>query len=278
MAPRLTLCLLVICFGVAAWPAGAVSAEDKPQARVRLLTLNIAHGRRSAGLKASVAPETVQANLAAVAAFLREQDADLVALQEVDAASTWTNSVDQLEYLAEAAGYPYRYHGIHFDAAMGPLRMAYGTGLLSRLELRDTVSWVLPGSSWHSKGAVAAAIEINGQPVTVVSVHLDSGDSASRMRQVDALVALISKRNRPWVILGDLNSTWADESDAVRRMCEELGVRPARSDSERRPTYPASSPHKSIDWILVSPEIEVLRAEVLAEAVSDHLAVSAVVR
>jgi hypothetical protein len=56
---------------------------------LRLLTLNVAHGRKLATHQALLSPATVRKNLEEIASVLRESRADVVALQEADGPSAW---------------------------------------------------------------------------------------------------------------------------------------------------------------------------------------------
>ncbi|HXT52108.1 MAG TPA: hypothetical protein VN811_13770, partial [Thermoanaerobaculia bacterium] len=49
---------------------------------LRLLTLNVAHGRKLATHQALLSPTTVRRNVEEIASLLRESRADVVALQE----------------------------------------------------------------------------------------------------------------------------------------------------------------------------------------------------
>ena len=87
-------------------------------------------------------------------------DYDLVALQEIDAGSLRSGFVNQVEYLADRAQFPYWYMQTNRD--LGPLAQ-HGNGLLSRVAPSELEDHKLPGAyprSWchRAQGAVCGSI------------------------------------------------------------------------------------------------------------------------
>lgn len=115
-----------------------------------VLSLNVAHGRGTAFNQIFLDDEVIGRNLAAIAAALEVQDADLVALQEADRPSWWSGNLDHVRYLATRASYPERIHSIHAKSFL----FEYGTALLSHKPFNETLHhtfqpspqpWPLPG-------------------------------------------------------------------------------------------------------------------------------------
>ena len=106
----------------------------------------------------------------------------------------------------------------------------------------------------------------------VVSVHLDFLRAGVRARQVARMVEVLAPRGRPLVVMGDFNAEWHDESSAVQRLADSLGL-VAHAPEVRAHTFPAF--RARLDWILVSPQLAFERHEVLSDVVSDHLPVIA---
>ena len=74
---------------------------------MKFVTLNLAHGRKDAWHQALLRRATIQANLNEVARILRQEEPDVVALQEADAPSLWSGRFDHIAYLSEKAGISY---------------------------------------------------------------------------------------------------------------------------------------------------------------------------
>src|SRR4029079_1838708 len=91
---------------------------------VRLLTLNVAHGRKLATHQALLSPETVRRNLEEIGALLRESRADIVALQEADRPSAWSGNFDHVELLPRLADHASCFRGVHNDSNLGRATLA----------------------------------------------------------------------------------------------------------------------------------------------------------
>jgi endonuclease/exonuclease/phosphatase family metal-dependent hydrolase len=249
-----------------------------PPETLYVASLNLAHGRGLASNQLGWPRETFEANLDAIAAVVNRENPDLLAVQEADAPSIWSGSFDHVQRLAAATGFPHVYHGLHFNQGFGKLEAAYGTAFLSRRALGAPASHRLPAGSWNTKGFVLATVELDGRPLIITSVHLNSESPGSRRMQVDKLVEILRDRQVPLVLMGDLNSQWDHEQDAVRLIARALGLRAFRPESPALMTYRADAPRKRIDWILLSPELEFVSYRVWPDLVSDHLAVAARIR
>ena len=57
---------------------------------VRVVTLNMAHGRKDGKNQMLLKGETIRGNLVELAALLDRAEADVIALQEADAESSWS--------------------------------------------------------------------------------------------------------------------------------------------------------------------------------------------
>ncbi len=89
------------------------------------------------------------------------------------------------------------------------------------------------------------------------------------------MVRELAARGRPLVVMGDMNCKGATGLSAVRLLQRGLSLRPADADCTHQPTFPTRRPRRRIDWILVSPELEVTGCRIIPHDVTDHLAVTA---
>jgi endonuclease/exonuclease/phosphatase family metal-dependent hydrolase len=242
----------------------------------RLVTWNVAHGRADAFHQALLPREQVERNLGRIAEVLRHEGPDLVALQEADGPSVWSGNFDHVSHLAEETSLGYSFRGDHnpFDQ-LGDL--SSGTALVSRLPLAESLSQPFAANWRDTKGFVVAAVELpeSGHTIDVVSLHLDFLNAGERREQVLAVAKALEGRDRPLVVLGDMNC--AGSAEAIRLFEEMLGVRPYRPELAE-PTFPAGAPARRIDWILISDELEFTGYRTLEPRLSDHLGVVADVR
>lgn len=229
---------------------------------MRVMTFNIAHGRATSFHQALVPAARIRENLAAIAATL---DADVVALQEADGPSLWSGRFDHVDALASQGGFADRHRGSH----MRLLGLDYGTALLSRRPLNEKRAVTFaPSFPTPSKGFVVAAVDLEGAPVDVVSLHLDFARASVRARQLGELKAALAERARPAIVMGDFNC----EYDGIER----LGLTAYRPDARDLATYPAF--RKRLDWILISRGLGFCDYRTIPGPLSDHSAVVAEVR
>ena len=88
---RLAACCLMLAFDAA---ADCTEAPDRTAViatdSVRVVTLNMAHGRKDGKNQMLLKGETIRSNLVELAALLDRAEADVIALQEADAESAWS--------------------------------------------------------------------------------------------------------------------------------------------------------------------------------------------
>lgn len=165
--------------------------------------------------------------LGAVIAELREIDADVVLLQEVDVCSDRTGRLDQRQALVDALRVPtYAYAPYHEVPYLPtPIRSPLGR---VRFDLVVLSKWKLAWATRHPLPLLAesalrrafnlrrAVLEVNlacegGRRLSLMNVHLSAfsfGDGTLE-RQVAVLDRLCAERERagvPWLLAGDFNA------------------------------------------------------------------------
>ena len=247
-------------------------------ATIRVATLNIAHGTGLALTRLGLSRQACEANLSAIADVLRRVGPDVVALQEADLHTPWAGDFDQVGFLARAAGYPSRFRGLHVDRVVLGAPVRYGTALLSHRSLANRESTAFDTGPLDTKGFVAADVDFDGRTVTVVSVHLDFASAATRRQQVRLMVASLKPHNSPLIVMGDLNSGWDIDDDAVQQLARALNLQAFQPTADALRTYPSAARRRRLDWILISDELEFVDYRNWPERLSDHLGVSAELR
>ena len=192
---------------------------------------------------------------------------DVVALQEADAGSLRTSSLNQVAYLSERAGLRHWQAAVNRD--LGPFAQ-HCLGCLSRDPQRVLRHHQLPG--WlPGRGALDVEVRREGfAPLRVIVVHLALG-LAARTRQLGYLGALLND-GADALVLGDLNCEPAEL--AAHPTLRSAGLHAVHTEA----TYPSWRPRKNIDHVLVTAGIDVIGAEALSARVSDHLPVAIEIR
>lgn len=242
------------------------------QLEFRVLSLNLAHGRRDSRHQVTLTTPQILANIDEITTLLKREEPDLVALQEADDPSLWSGRFNHVAYLANS-GYAQSVHGINVDG-MG---LSYGTAVLSKAKLTDPQSITFkPSPPTLTKGFTIATVQVSEQlGADLVSVHLDFFSKRVRKRQVKKMVEILASRNKPLIIMGDFNDEWQDGT-APQVLSKALGLTTYKPTTDQQVTFPALQ--KRIDFILISKEFDFIDYTVLADVVSDHRAILATLK
>ena len=243
---------------------------------LRLMSLNIAHARRKSKHQGLLKDTTIRRNLELIASVLERERPQIVALQEADGPSFWSGGFDHVETLADLAGFPHAFRGAHNRVLPGRPDLSYGTALLSQLPFSTTHSQAFLQNWRDTKGFVTATVApeaLAGEPVDVVSIHLDFLAERVRRRQIEQLIERFRGHAGHLVVMGDFNCAWSERRRSLDLLLHELKLRPCRDSAAA--TYPAWRPLVRLDWILVSEGLDFGTYETLDDRVSDHLGVLA---
>ncbi len=233
--------------------------------RLRLLSYNIQGGIPTQRFRhyitrswQHVLPDVAKMdNLKLIANLLHQFD--IVALQEADAGSVRSNYLNQVQYLAIRAGFPYWHQQINRNLG----RFAqHSNGILSKYEPTDVKDYRLP-SRIPGRGAIVMELGNPAEPLAVFVMHLSLSKRA-RLEQLAYISSLINHYKHV-VLMGDLN---APMSFLIEHSpLSKTHLRPASSHY----TFPSWRPRKDIDHILVSPSLVVNSTHVMPHQYSDHL-------
>jgi endonuclease/exonuclease/phosphatase family metal-dependent hydrolase len=236
--------------------------------RLRLLSYNIQAGadtRRyheyvTRGWKSLLPHRDQQQNLDHIAHLLK--DFDLVGLQEVDSGSLRSGFIDQTEYLAQQAGFPYWFKQV--NRRLGKLAQ-HSNGVLSRVMPSAIDEHKLPGLP--GRGAILIEFETSDKPLGICIMHLALGRRA-RLLQFSYVSELVSQYSH-LVLMGDFNCECS--SREFRYLLDRTDLQSPPCDMM---TFPSWRPNRKLDHILLSPSLRLTKSEVLNYAHSDHLPIS----
>ncbi|RPD42457.1 endonuclease/exonuclease/phosphatase family protein [Chitinophaga barathri] len=224
---------------------------------IKVLSYNIHHGENTQG----------KLDIQGIATVILATNPDLVALQEVDSATSRVNKQDLLKELAAVTGM-YIYFGKAMDYEGG----GFGNGILSRYPIEKSQSIALPakGAGSEPRNAAMVTVKLPGDSLLrFISTHLDHlDDPADRLSQVNILMQhVMAQPSLPLIIAGDMNALPASKEIGLFKQTfadatEKLG-----------PTWPSDKPSHKLDYVFLYNKTQwhVMSAQVVEETVaSDH--------
>lgn len=200
-------------------------------------------------------------NLKRIAAL--GQSYDLIALQEADAGSLRSGFVNQIEYIADHAQFPYWYTQLNRN--LGKFAQ-HSNGVMTRIRPSAVLNHHLPGTV-PGRGAMEVILENGDATLAVIVVHLALG-RRSRTRQLQYLAELVAEHEHV-VLMGDMNC-------GLVPLLERSPLKHFNfvSANTRWKTYPSWKPRRMLDHILVSDNLKLIGTEIYQLGYSDHLPIA----
>ncbi len=202
-----------------------------------------------------------QSNLQRIAQIISEFD--IVGLQEVDGGSFRSGYVNQAQFLAQHAQFPFWYSQTNRN--LGKFAQ-HSNGLLSKLRPMEIREHKLPGMI-PGRGALVMKFGGPEASLTVILLHLALG-RRTRLRQLDYVSEVINSTEH-CVVMGDFNCL--SRSREFELLRERTDLAEPMHDLH---TFPSWRPQQNIDHILVSPTLRVEAAQVVDYPLSDHLPIT----
>ncbi|MBQ8545563.1 MAG: endonuclease/exonuclease/phosphatase family protein [Clostridia bacterium] len=174
---------------------------------------------------------------------------------------------NQTKTLADLCGFENHYFA---RAVCLPPEGSFGNGLISKYKIVKAETIAIPDPNprkyngyYETRCILKAKLE-NG--LTVMSVHfgLNPDEHENAVKTI-----LENLENEKCVLMGDFNITPDNELlNKIREKMKDTAV----GYCENTPTWPSDKPEMKIDYIFVTPDIEVVSAEIPEIIASDHRA------
>ncbi len=245
--------------------------------RVRILTLNIAHGRGLNPIQGLTSQRKLRLNLRKIARLIEGLKPDIVGLQEIDECSRWAGNFDHLEYLRLHTGYRHAVFGIN-TRRQGLLNLSYGNAFLSRHPILTSETIAFGQRSVGEKGFLYAEFDLEGRRVPLVNLHLHFSSRAHRIRQLGRMLAWLREKHHgrrhhwdvPPIICGDFNNP-GTSPDATATLLSHLSdYHDYVLHPQKGRTFPSPLPSRLLDFVFLPPACLDIRSEIVRTFVSDH--------
>jgi endonuclease/exonuclease/phosphatase family metal-dependent hydrolase len=227
------------------------------------MTYNIHHGEGQDG----------KVDLLRIAQLIKEQNADIVGLQEVDKGVERTQRRDLPAELAALTGMTCIFSN-NFNHQGGE----YGNAVLTKFPIKRMnnlhYKMLRPG---EQRGILQLVLDVRGREVVYLNTHIDyRPDDSERWSNVSEIEALVDKyRGKPIIMTGDFNDF--PESRVCRRIATTFHDTWRLVGAGDGFTIPVNHPRRRIDYLWISKDgaLTPQRAWVPKSDASDHLPVVA---
>lgn len=234
---------------------------QEPPVRLKVLSYNLRFGEL--------------ASLEELASFIKEQNPDVVALQEVDCRTYRDRTPSQhgKDFITELG-----FHTGMLTAYGKTIPYAggyYGIGILSKYPLASVERIYLPKTEngKEQRAVLVANVEYReGQYFTFACTHLDYTNAEERQVQVKRLNEVLLEKAYPVIVAGDFNAL--PNSVEISK-----GMSAWKIVCKIEPTVPSNAPRNQIDYIFCYPQDKwnSVEASTFQVKLSDHLPISATV-
>ena len=227
--------------------------------KIKLMTFNTLHCLYYPDL-----PE-LRIDYDAAAKAILDCNADIIGLNEMRSKGNHDDYEDQVGKLSELTGIPHYYFAKAFD--FGDNR-PYGNAFLSKVPIKNVETIMIPDPDpkmydeyYETRCVLKAKLE-NGLTVMVTHFGLNPDE---QQNAVDTIMAHLE--DEKCILMGDFNVK--PDNKLLKPIYEKMKD---ASSCFKQPlfSFPSENPNIKIDYIFVSPDIEIIDADIPEIGESDH--------
>lgn len=199
-----------------------------------------------------------------IAAEIKDNNIDIIGLQELDLNVNRSGNIDVLRLLSEKSGLEH----FHFFPAVVRKEGGYcGIGTLSKYPILNANLRKFEYRNFEQRILGSVEIEVNGKIINFFNTHLSYEDNDVRIEQIKMMQNIISKK-MPYVLVGDFNLGSFSELKEIKN------ANIVNNEKTSFTTFKGDTSNKngfySIDNIIVSNDFKVTFADVFPSESSDH--------
>ncbi len=235
--------------------------------KLKVMTFNIIHCQ-DYPLHKQTGKDVI--NIKSTAEAIKSCDCDIVSLNEVRNAGPNCDYRNQTKILAKLAGYKYSYFG---EAIRFGHLFPYGNAVLSKYPFKNVETIKIEDPLikdekvyYETRCIIKAVITIDKKDITFIASHFGLANS-EKINAVDTVCRLIDESNQPVILAGDFNMQPDDIK--LKPIFDRLKDTQIKFTSPKY-SFPSDRPRILIDYILVSDDVIIEKADIPEILISDH--------
>jgi len=200
--------------------------------------------------------------LSRIVEFIESVQPDIIALIEVDAGSYRSDRCCQADIIAR------KLHQFHVvETKYGNDSLARRVPVLNKQSNALLTREKITAHQFHyfNEGFKRLVIEVELADIVVFIVHL-SLKYRHRQQQLEHLHRLVKTSLKPMIVAGDFNTFGGGRELELFKAATGL----EDANPLRFPSHPSHAPHRQLDFILHSPELEAVDFRIPDIRLSDH--------
>ncbi|MGL5640771.1 MAG: endonuclease/exonuclease/phosphatase family protein [Paraclostridium sp.] len=237
------LCIMMIVITIIIGSYFLEINKFPPRKEIKIVSYNI-----HSGLNKDMFP-----SLFDIIDFLRIENADVICLQEVNESAKAGFQVSSLKEDLDMYS--------HFGANVVKLGANYGLVTYSKYKIKSQ-DHIYLSSETEQRGMLHTVVKIGaGRKLNIINLHLGL-DNKERETQIAEVEKFVKNLEDPYIVVGDFNQGNMDINEEIFK---DVAI---NTNKNNILTYATGLDR--IDYMLVSPEIEVKYYDVLMKNMSDH--------
>ncbi|MFZ5965572.1 MAG: endonuclease/exonuclease/phosphatase family protein [Bacillota bacterium] len=233
-----------------------IQRKNNDPRQLKIMTFNIHHGKNIFGIY----------TLDDVIQIIRDQDVDIVGLQEVDRYVVRSKFEDQIKKIAQELNMYYVY-----APTIKFLGAEYGNAMLSKYPIEQYETIKFPGFK-ESRGMLLATTNIDNRPINFLVTHLGLTEN-ERSKQLTVIRSQMKQLGSNTILVGDFNTR--DYHEDISRLKEYFTDAAAMTDAQNQNTFNGFVLKSRIDYIFVGKDFQVNDYKIIDTDISDHYPVIA---
>lgn len=233
---------------------------------LKLMTYNIQHGLDYQKL---LKKERI-IDLDKIIDVIKQENPDIVALNEVYNDINNIETVEQTKYIAEKLGYKYYFFGKCITIKN---TIDYGNAIISKYPLSNFIIHKIPDpiikkekGCYESRVIIQCDLLINNQIIKIYVTHIGL-ETEEKENGINKIIEIT--QNEESILMGDFNML--ENNKNIQKLLN-VYKNPLLNNNNLASTYPSINPKEKIDYIFTK-NVDVDKSYIVKKVASDHFPV-----